>query len=681
MLSIISWLPELLSFLLRIIHPLSAAGIRIGIDEVSKRIYPSYATDDGLQIPITDDFRMNCLLASLDLPLSSSDLIDVSTVQDISQLSTLPPSWYSSIDNWKRIESKMAKTILLNLLDEERYKIAEPVILSLVEQVKEPIKWLFNLQSLAGDRIVNLESLSELVFPKRHVLKTFKSKIIDGSLAVSSYYFAFITHRNLIDWARVFFEEHSVDKSDKQISGDRGLLQNVIDDIGDKFREPHWNKLYFAPLMECYTLGTMESKTLPFYERLRICVEKLGINDGRQIGRLDGEFHAVTIARRNKLFIESGAFDDPNDLKPIDDLLNVYFNHEETKFIIADCLFDHLKQRGLERLHPLQWKYLGQRIQETRTMVYNDSSMLPLIGYFLGHVEITAEFRQAYPRLQGLPTTEDKNQRVNSDETAAVARGWRNVYDRITYAFAIDPELVFTSKAMASNCISSRFAFSISCLLYYTEGNEPFPKYGWLFGLDPLAVPTKPQLVPLIERILSNVHKLPINDMSGINIRSTSMLLKHLKYDVAARLLRHILLRTWFYHGDVDIYGHIDRLFTMIFASKDDLIEVLKQCIGSTSRFNLPPKLYRFIPEMTIKHFDLSSPDNLGLLSLVLEAAIKDTKIFVKLFQDGKVFVTETDVMQSAISRARPELQSWFFKRYEIIKISDQEYKTMPKSK
>jgi hypothetical protein len=84
---------------------------------------------------------------------------------------------------------------------------------------------------------------------------------------------------------------------------------------------------------------------------------------------------------------------------------------------------------------------------------------------------------------------------------------------------------------------------------------------------------------------------------------------------------------------------------------------------------------------MTIKHFDLSSPENSRLLSSVLEAAIKDTKIFVKLFQDGKVFVTETDIMQSAILRARPELQSWFFKRYEIIKISDQEYKTMPKSK
>jgi hypothetical protein len=188
-------------------------------------------------------------------------------------------------------------------------------------------------------------------------------------------------------------------------------------------------------------------------------------------------------------------------------------------------------------------------------------------------------------------------------------------------------------------------------------------------------------LIPLIERILRNVHKLPINDMSGINIGSTNMLLNHLKGDVAASLLRHILLHAGFDHGDVDIYNHIDRLFTMIFASKDDLVEVLKQCIGSASRFNLAPKLYRFIPEMTIKHFDLSSPDNLGLLSLVLDAAIKDTKIFARLFQDGKVFVAEMDVMQSAISRARPELQSWFFKRYEIIKISDQEYKTMPKSK
>ena len=84
---------------------------------------------------------------------------------------------------------------------------------------------------------------------------------------------------------------------------------------------------------------------------------------------------------------------------------------------------------------------------------------------------------------------------------------------------------------------------------------------------------------------------------------------------------------------------------------------------------------------MTIKHFDLKSPENSHLLYWILEAAIKDTKIFVKLFQDGKVFVTKTNTIQSAISRARPELQSWFLKRYEIIKISDQEYKTMPKSK
>ena len=103
-------------------------------------------------------------------------------------------------------------------------------------------------------------------------------------------------------------------------------------------------------------------------------------------------------------------------------------------------------------------------------------------------------------------------------------------------------------------------------------------------------------------------------------------------------------------------------------------------CIESTSRFDLTPKLYRFIPEMTIKHFGHSSA-NSRLLSLILDAAIKDTKIFVKLFQDGKVFVTETDIMQSTISRARPGLQSWFFKRYETIKISDQEYNTMPKSK
>jgi hypothetical protein len=104
-------------------------------------------------------------------------------------------------------------------------------------------------------------------------------------------------------------------------------------------------------------------------------------------------------------------------------------------------------------------------------------------------------------------------------------------------------------------------------------------------------------------------------------------------------------------------------------------------CIESTSRFDLTPKLYRFIPEMTTKHFGHSSPANSRLLSLILEAAIKDTNIFVKLFQDGKVFVAETDMVQSAILRARPELQSWFLKRYEIIKVSDQEYKTMPKSK
>jgi len=452
----------------------------------------------------------------------------------------------------------------------------------------------------------------------------------------------------------------------------------VIDDIGDKFNGVHWNKVYFAPLMECYTL---ESKTLPFYERLRVCIEKLGINDGRQIGWLDGVFHVMTIARRNKLFIENGAFDDPNNLKPIDDILNVYLNHEETKFIIANYLFNHLKQRGLERLHPLQWKYLGQRIQETRTVGYNGFSTLLLIGYFLGHVEITAEFRRAYPLLQRLPTSGNKNHRVNSDGTAALARYFDVIYQSITYAFAVDPELVFTNRAMASNCISSPGLFSISCLLHYTEGNEPFPKYGWLFGAYPLAVPTEPQLIPLIERILRNVHKLPINYMPTINIGSTNMLLNHLENGAAASLLHLILLHTRFDHGDVDIYDHIDRLFTMIFASRDDLIEVLKQCIGSTSRFNLAPKLYRFIPEMTIKHFDLKSPENSHLLYWILEAAIKDTKIFVKLFQDGKVFVTETDIMQRAISRARPELQSWFLKRYEIIRISDQEYKTMPKSK
>jgi hypothetical protein len=295
-------------------------------------------------------------------------------------------------------------------------------------------------------------------------------------------------------------------------------------------------------------------------------------------------------------------------------------------------------------------------------------------------VEITAEFRQTHPRIRRLPASGNKNHRVNSDETAAVARDRKTIYRCITYAFAIDPELVFTNKAMASNCISSWRFFSISCLLYYTEGNEPFPGKSWLFGLDPLAVPTDPRLIPLIRRILSNVHKLPINRMSGIDIGSTGMLLDHLEDNSAANLLRRILLHASFY-SDADIYDHVDRLFTAIFASKDDLVKVLGDCIGSTSRFDSAPKLYRFIPEMTIKHFDLSSPDNSRLLCLVLDAAIKDTKIFVKLFQDGKVFVTEAHIMQSAISRARPELQSWFFKWYEIIKISDQEYKTMPKSK
>ena len=678
--SIILRLPELLSFLLLIIHPSSAGEIRTRADENSKGIYPSYTTRDGLQIPITNDFRMNCLLASLGLPLGSSDLIDVSTVEDIRQLSALPYSWYSSIDNWKRIESTMPKTILLNLLDEERYKIAEPVILSLVEQAGS-VDWLFNDQNIKAERMANLEPLSKLVFPKRHVLETFKSKIVNGSLTGSRYYLSFITRRSLVDWARVFFGEQSVDQSDEQILGDCGLLRKVIDDIGDKFKRPHWNKLYFAPLMECYALDTLESKTLPFYERLRVCIEKLGINNGRQVGWLDGVFHAMTIARRNKLFIENGAFDDPNDLKPVDDLLSVYLDHEETKFIIAIYLFDRLKQRGLERLHPLQWKYLGQRIQETRTIVYNGFSTLLLIGYFLGHVEITAEFRQAYPHLQGLSTYKDKNHRVSSDATAAVARDWGTIYECITYAFAIDPELVFTNKAMASNCISSRDLFSISCLLYYTENDEPFPKDGWLFGPDPLAVPTESQLIPLIERILGNIHKLPIKDMPGIDIGSTSMLLKHLKDDIAASLLRRILLHTGFHYGDADVYDHIDRLFTMIFASENDLVEILNHCIGSTSRFRLAPKLYRFIPEMTIKHFDLSSPENSHLLSSVLDAAIRDTKIFVKLIQEGKVFVTETDIMKSAILRARPGLQSWFFKRYEIIKVSDQEYKIMPKSK
>jgi hypothetical protein len=475
----------------------------------------------------------------------------------------------------------------------------------------------------------------------------------------------------------VFFEE----QSDKQLLEDRAFLRDVIDDIGDKFKGIYENKLYFTLLVECYVLDILESKTLPFYERLRVCIEKLGINDGRQIGWFDGVFHAVTIARRNKLFIENGTFDDPNDLKPIDDILNVYLDHEETKFIIARHLFVHLKQRGLERLHPLQWKYLGQRIQETRTVGYNGSSTLLLIGYFLGHVEITAEFRRAYPLLQGLPTSGNKNHRVNSDETAALARNRVDIYECITYAFAIDPELVFTNKAMASNCISSRDLFSISCLLYYTENNEPFPKDGWPFRSDPSAVPTDSLLVPLVRRILSNVHRLPINNMPAISFESTNMLLKHLEDGAAASLLRRILLYTGFYYGDVDIYNHINRLFTMIFASEDDLVKVLMDCIGSTYRFNLAPKLYRFIPEMTIRHFDLGSPVNSRLLSLVLEVATKDTKIFIRLFQDGKVFVAETDIIQSAISRARTELQSWFLKRYEIIKISDQEYKTMPKSK
>src|ERR1700678_2869570 len=97
---IISRLPELISFLVLVVHPLSAAGIRIGIDENSEDIHPSYDIKNGLQIPITNDlrfritndieflitnpddnFRMNCLLTSRDLPLGSSDLIDVSTVQ------------------------------------------------------------------------------------------------------------------------------------------------------------------------------------------------------------------------------------------------------------------------------------------------------------------------------------------------------------------------------------------------------------------------------------------------------------------------------------------------------------------------------------------------------------------------------------------------------------------------
>ena len=202
---VISRLPELISFLLLIIHPLSAAGIRVGIDEASKGIYLSYAIKDGLLIPRTNDFRMNCLLASLDLPLGSNDLIDVSAVEDISQLSMLPPSWYSSIDNWKRIESKMPKTILLNLLDKERYEIAEPVILRIVEQPRVSINWLFSCQDWnMTEGMINIESLSRLVFPKRHVLRTFKSKIVNGLLKSSRYYLSFITHHNLIDWAREF---------------------------------------------------------------------------------------------------------------------------------------------------------------------------------------------------------------------------------------------------------------------------------------------------------------------------------------------------------------------------------------------------------------------------------------------------------------------------------------------
>src|ERR1700678_2899252 len=192
---IILQFPEFLSFFLLIIHPLSAADIQIGVDENSEVIHPSYGIKGGLQVPITNDLRMNCLLASLNLPLGSSDLIDVSTVQDISQLSALPPSWYSSIDNWKRIESKMPKTILLNLLDEERYKIAEPVILSLMKQKNDSIDWLFSCQDLKAGRVVNLEPLSKRVFPKRHVLETFKSKIVNGSLTGWWYYLSFITHR------------------------------------------------------------------------------------------------------------------------------------------------------------------------------------------------------------------------------------------------------------------------------------------------------------------------------------------------------------------------------------------------------------------------------------------------------------------------------------------------------
>src|ERR1700678_1723404 len=182
---IILQFPEFLSFFLLIIHPLSAADIQIGVDENSEVIHPSYGIKGGLQVPITNDLRMNCLLASLNLPLGSSDLIDVSTVQDISQLSALPPSWYSSTDNWKRIESKMPKTILLNLLDEERYRIAEPAILSLMEQPAVSVNWLFSCQNWTTEGMISLESLSRLVFPNRHVLETFKSKIVDGSLAIS----------------------------------------------------------------------------------------------------------------------------------------------------------------------------------------------------------------------------------------------------------------------------------------------------------------------------------------------------------------------------------------------------------------------------------------------------------------------------------------------------------------
>ena len=104
-------------------------------------------------------------------------------------------------------------------------------------------------------------------------------------------------------------------------------------------------------------------------------------------------------------------------------------------------------------------------------------------------------------------------------------------------------------------------------------------------------------------------------------------------------------------------------------------------CIESTSRFDLTPKLYRFIPEMTTKHFGHSSPANSRLLSLVLEAAMRDTRIFFKLFQKGKVFVSETNMVETAILKARPELQSWFFKRYEIRRINGLGYITMAKFK